>query len=199
MSTHSSCCDISAGISKDAECDKRKGGIYDIRISCLKMFASITEDDCTSNDAKITDFITDDPVTPVGSPTYTPSFYTVDTKDRANSFQSVWTFDPETGVTQFDETLNLTIEVEDRATICVLKEWISQQVIITYRRRGSDLLYMTGRSGEFYVTNVTVDTGTDEYTPITVTVAGVDVEKTYIEVFDTDAATTTALMDQFTV
>lgn len=195
---HRNCCDISGGITDDASCGK-KGGIEDIRISCVKMLASVTEDDCSSLDAKITDFITDDPDTPVGAPNYTPSFYTVSTKDKANSFESNWELDIETGTVTYNETMTLTIEVKDRNTYCVLKEWIGNQVVITFRERGTDRLYMVGRAGEFYCQNVVIGTGTNEFTPITVTLQGNDVASTFIEVFDTDAATTTALMEQFTV
>lgn len=194
-----SCCEITAGIAVTAQCDTQKGGIDDIRISCVKMLASVTEDDCSSNDAKITDFTTDDPVTPVGGPTYTPSFYTVATKDKGNSFESNWEFDVDSGTVTFNETMTLTIEIKDRQTYCVLKSWIGQQVVLTFRERGTDKLYMMGRAGEFYVQNVVIGSGTDEFTPITVTIQGNDVDSTFIEVFITDEATTTALMEQFTV
>jgi hypothetical protein len=195
----SSCCEITNGIAVSATCATQKGGIEDIRISCVKMLASITQTTCVANDAKITDFVTDDPITPVGTPLFTPSFYTVATKDKQNSFESNWEFNIETGTVTFNETMTLTIEVKERNTYCVLKSWIGQQVVVTFRERGTDRLYMMGFSGEFYVQNVVIASGTTEFTPIIVTLQGTDIASTFLEVFDTDAITTTALMEQFTV
>jgi len=190
------CCDIRDGIATSAaSCGAQKAGAFDLRVSCLK-FVTVTEDDCLAgggNDAKITDIVTQDGVLPVA-----PLFFKVTTKDK--SIEHIWglIFDPETGTTTFEETINFSVDVKDRKFYCVVKTFVGQEVVFLWKEKGTNRWYMTGRKGDIHFTEIRGGTGTTEFTPTTFIATGDDVPDIFLEVFDTDEATTDILVDSVT-
>ena len=60
------------------------------------------------------------------------------------------------------------------------------EIVIVFREKGSNRYYAVGYEGDFVITEVAFDTGTTEFTPITVTASIVNAESLFKEVlFDT--------------
>jgi len=190
------CCEIRDEIATSASsCGTQKGGGFDVRVSCLK-FVSVVEDDCSAgggNDAKVTDIVTQDGVLPPA-----PLFFKISTKDK--TVEHIWglVFDPETGTTTFEETLNFSVEIKDRAFYCVIKTFISQEVVFLFKEKGTNRWYIVGRKGGINFTEIRGGTGTTEFTPSTFVATGDDVDDIFLEVFDTSVALTDVLVDSVT-
>lgn len=186
------CCDIDLGIASDpAECFNPKPGIKDARISCAKQ-VTVTETACP--DAKITDIVTVDDTAVVG-----PSFYEIEIISKQSG--QVWegTYDEVTGNQTLTETITLVTKVKNREAYCALQSYLGQVVTLLWQENGSERWYMSGRERDLFVTSISGGTGTDEITNITIVLSGADIQQFFVEVFDTDATTTQALVDSVTV
>lgn len=189
------CCNIEEAIVEAADdCTGKKGGAYNWRICCVKNLA-YTEDNCLVDgglNAKITDIDTID-LDGGGGPA--PMFFTMAVKDKAGEYKWSSVYDPASGGIKLGEEVNLVFEMKTRAFYCTIQKWVGQQVAILFQERGSNRWYLAGRKGGLRVINVAGGTGTDTFTPTTVQIVGEDVDAIFLQVFDTDDATTEALID----
>lgn len=190
------CCDIDAGIaSTPGACATPTPGIKAAAVSCLANITSFTEDACPA--AAVDDIVTEDDL---GAPN--PSFYTLEINAKASSHVYESTTDQDSGLKTRTETLTLIFKanVKNMATYCALEAMEGKQVIVWWQENGSDRYYLSGRAGDMIVTSVTVSTGSGtDAGNITMVISGNDIQKRFLQIFDTDAATTQTLIDTITV
>ncbi len=186
-----SCCDIDLGIAAGTTCYNVKPGITDARISCAKQ-VTYTESACPTG--VVTDIATVD-----DSNVSNPSFYEIELMARLSGQAWNLTYDEESGNSGSTETITIVTNVKTRSAYCALQSYIGQCVTLLWKENGTDRWYASGRSRDLWVTDIQGGTGTNENLNITITLSGINIQKFFTEVFDTDAATTQALIDSVTV
>lgn len=191
-----SCCDVRSHITQAvADCLAKRGGIKKVLLACKK-FVTVTETDCTSNDAAVTDIVTTD--IDLVTPAAAPLFYNVATKDKTPEYSWDRTYNKDSGGVVNGESGKFSVEVKNRATYCIMNGWVGQEVVMLFQERGTDRWYIVGRKGGFRVNKISGGTGTDTYTPHVFEFIGEDVDDIFIEVFITGVATTEVLIASIT-
>jgi hypothetical protein len=195
------CCDHRFPIAQ-ADCSNGpEAGIYDVRIAC-RYFVTFTEQGCDTlsgdgmPDGKVTAIVTEDPNADPGGPE--PLFYTVDITRKSGEWVWSYNFDPDTNTLVRNETIQFTSDVQDIAFFCIIKDLIGQDVVVLFRRNGTDAWFMAGREGGLTVNEISGGSGTTEFVPTTFVISGEDIPEIAIQVLDTDQATTDTMIDGIT-
>lgn len=198
-----SCCAIKTDLASDGTtCTPPKGGAYDLRIACIKYVTYPTAPECVfdagSNrytGGQLPSIVTINTTTQAAE----PHFHKIEVRNKTLAHTFEKTYDPDTNTLVNNETITFNIDVKDTNFYCNLEDYIGQEVVLLFREKGTDRWYIVGRDGGITVNSITGGTGTDTFTPTTFTIGGTDTDSIFIEVFDTDLATTTTMIDGVTV
>lgn len=190
------CCDITLAIGEGDACEKLPGGIDpDIRIGCLKYFASYTQGPCTTPaTAYVTAITAQDPVTAAA---VVPLYQAV-TKRKTGQYSFELNYANDTDTISVTENVNFEITAVGTAARCALLEYIGQEVVVFFKYRGSTKWNMAGWQGGLRVTQITGGSGLDNRQRTAFVISGDDVEALAIEYFNTDTATTDTDVDNLT-
>jgi len=167
------CCELSQGISASVNCDKRIGGITDVRIACVKYIDSLTvEAENAATDPGAISAITI--VDPAGGAVTAP-FYSVAVRNKFAGFSFDYTFDEDTGSVVFNESVDFEITAFDDTTFVSIREMIGQEVAVIFKLRGEtgdQNYYLAGGLGGLRINQIQGGTGTDAAVQTSFTISG---------------------------
>lgn len=181
-----SCCTLTAALgTADEGCGNLRGGAQDVRIACLNDIAAYTQVDCRISSITVG-------VSPA-------MFWNVNAKQKSESQTFGITYDEASDTITYAETFTLQLSSKDHATVCQLKDLAGQEVVLLWQDKTANRWWCSGIKGGMRLREVAGGTGdTTAYLPTTLTFSSENAEDIQAEVFDTDAATTQALIDSIT-
>ncbi len=183
------CCKIDLAIEKGVNCGTVIAGFKNLRIVSLCSVLSYTK--AGVGTATVVDLITMDG---------TDKFKTIDVERNTLKHDFDWKAEGGKRNKIYTEIVEGMIDAKGAAIFEALDDYLSKEVIILGQEKGDDAIWKAiGLAGGLFVSQVLGGTGAEKADETsTLFKAEGDVDERWLEVFDTDVATTQALIDSIT-